>query len=73
MIINIRIDHKMADIETMETVSKDLKELEKSIRHQGICGNQHLQQIRILYQCGYRDLRQPPPRPQKQKHPNPVR
>ena len=27
MIINIRIDHKMADIETMETVSKDLKEL----------------------------------------------
>ena len=27
MIVNIRIDHKMADIETMESVSKDLKEL----------------------------------------------
>ena len=27
MIINIRVDHTLADIETMEKVSKDLKEL----------------------------------------------
>ena len=27
MIINIRVDHKIADIETMETTAKDLKEL----------------------------------------------
>jgi len=27
LIINLRVDHKIADIETMETVSKDLKEL----------------------------------------------
>lgn len=34
MIINIRIDHKMADIETMENVSKDLKELFLNLKKQ---------------------------------------
>ena len=32
MIINIRVDHTIADIETMENVSKDLKELFSDIR-----------------------------------------
>ena len=32
MIINIRVDHTLADIETMEKVSKDLKELFSNLR-----------------------------------------
>lgn len=34
MIINIRVDHTLADIETMEKVSKDLKELFSSLKEQ---------------------------------------
>ncbi len=34
MIINIRVDHKIADIETMETVSKDLKELFQNLKRE---------------------------------------
>ena len=32
MIINIRVDHTHADIETMEKVSKDLKELFSTLK-----------------------------------------
>ncbi|MBO7693056.1 MAG: glutamyl-tRNA reductase, partial [Methanobrevibacter sp.] len=32
MIINIRVDHTLADIETMENVSKDLKELFSTLK-----------------------------------------
>ena len=32
LIINIRVDHTLADIETMEKVSKDLKELFSNLR-----------------------------------------
>ena len=34
MIINIRVDHTLADIETMEKVSKDLKELFSTLKEQ---------------------------------------
>ena len=34
MIINIRVDHTLADIETMEKVSKDLKELFSALKEQ---------------------------------------
>ena len=34
MIINIRVDHTLADIETMEKVSKDLKELFSNLKEQ---------------------------------------
>jgi len=34
LIINIRVDHTLADIETMEKVSKDLKELFSSLKEQ---------------------------------------
>ena len=34
MIINIRVDHTLADIETMEKVSKDLKELFSSLKEE---------------------------------------
>ena len=34
MIINIRVDHTLADIETMEKVSKDLKELISTLKEQ---------------------------------------
>ena len=34
MIINIRVDHTLADIETMEKVSKDLKDLFSTLKEQ---------------------------------------
>ena len=61
MIINIRIDHKMADIETMETVSKDLKELFLNLKKAF-----DIKEYVEINTCNRY-------RPQKQKHPNPVR